>query len=118
MAAPLRRLAYTAILLSGIALMTKPTKSSFSRSVGQVAKAEAGGGFAGWAAAKMTAAAVKLSEVTGQHVFEDWGVALLVRGTDELGDADWLFIGVFSHWVALHKKELGKFVVLKDRLKA
>lgn len=115
MAAALRRLVYTSILLGGIAFMTKPTRSSFSRSVGQVAKTEAGGGLAGWAAAKMTEAAMKLSEATGQHVFEDWGVALLVRGSADLGDADWLFLGVFSHWIALHKKELGKFVVLKSR---
>jgi hypothetical protein len=110
----LRRLIYSGLLLSGIAFLTKPSKQSFNRSVGQVVAKQAGGGLAGWAAAKLTAAAVHLSEATGQHTFEDLGVALLVRGTDELGDADWLFVGVFAHWIAVHRRELGKFVILRD----
>ena len=109
-----RRVVYAGLLLSGAAFLTKPTKASFNRCVGQVAHREAGGGMVGWAAAKLAAVAVKLSEQTGQHVFEDYGVALLVRGTDELGDADWLFIGLFARWIAVHRRELGRVVLLQD----
>ena len=77
-------------------------------------KREAGGGLAGWAAAKLTSAALHLSEAAGQHSFEDWVVAWVVRGTDELGDAEWLFVGVLSTWVAVHRRELGRFLVLRD----
>ena len=109
-----RRVVMAGLLLSGAAFLTKPTRASFKRCVGQVAHQQAGGGLAGWAAAKLASAAMQLSERTGQHVFEDYGVALLVRGTDELGDADWLFVGLFAHWVAVHRRELGKFVLLRD----
>ena len=46
----LRRLIYSGLLLSGIAFLTKPSKQSFNRSVGQVVAKQAGGGLAGWAA--------------------------------------------------------------------
>ena len=114
MAAWARRAVYVGLLFSGAAFLTKPTKASFKRCVGQVANTQAGGGIAGWAAAKLTAAAVQLSERTGQHVFEDYGIALLVRGTAELGDAEWLFVGLFAHWIAVHRRELGRFIVLRD----
>ena len=110
----LRRLVLVVALLGGVLHLTKPSRDSFKRSIGSLVKREAGGGLAGWAAAKLTSAALHLSEAAGQHSFEDWVVAWVVRGTDELGDAEWLFVGVLSTWFAVHRRELGRFLVLRD----
>ena len=100
-----------ASVLAGLASLTKPTRSSFPRALGALAKGEAGGGLMGWAAAKLTELGINAAGAVNAYVFEDYWVAILVRVTQSGSTLsggevdDWVFVGLFGMWIAVKRQK-------------